>query len=52
MVTMVQTPGFRLQAQARGGDRVLIYHTNRRAHFRLCPGSSLRPPPASTLPDR
>lgn len=52
MVTMVQTPGFRLRLRSIGGERVLVYHTNRRAYFRLCPGTGLRPLPPPTHPDR
>jgi hypothetical protein len=52
MVTMVQTPGFRLRVQARGNERILVYHTNRRSYFRLCPGTGGQPLPPPTLPDR
>jgi hypothetical protein len=52
MVTMVQTPGFRLQARTPGDPRLLVYHTNRRRYFRLCPTAVLRPLPPPTLPDR
>lgn len=52
MVTMAQTPGFRLRLRAIGGERVLVYHTNRRGYFRLCPGTGLRPLPPPTQPDR
>jgi hypothetical protein len=52
MVTMAQVPGFRLQLRARGGTRLLEYHTNRRSHFRRCPTASLRPPPPPAIPDR
>jgi hypothetical protein len=52
MVTTVQTPGFRLRVQARGDERELVYHTNRRSYFRLCPGAGRQPLPPPTLPDR
>ncbi len=52
MVTTVQTPGFRLRVQARGDERILVYHTNRRAYFRLCPRAGVRPLPPPALPDR